>query len=315
MVAAETRGSTAARPAACTLPRIGVNDPADEQRLQADHAARLQESANFQLGGLERLTGVTTRGIRCRKAEAWRVNEWYMDDGDIVCHPILVLLFLLDLDVANARVGAERNPLKTEVIYNVNDLDAAPPERRIGDGRNMAKTSAVTDGSNTSELLLDLSNSSRTSSWARLTLSERCTNASSCVRTCRRSSLPPKESGSQLYQTHPAGSRPRNPGGTKCCSGLPRDRAAVSRTALSEPHRGQHDGSDPQCRPVRNWGQKSASGVQTDDQLVKELCARFRNNNELDARLSWLKERSHFTISPKKPNGRLGKRVGMSGTG
>ena len=35
-----------------------------------------------------------------------------MDDGDILCHPILVLPFLQDFDVANARVGAERNPLK-----------------------------------------------------------------------------------------------------------------------------------------------------------------------------------------------------------
>ena len=69
-----------------------------------------------------------------------------MDDGDIVCHPILVLPFLRDFDVANARVG---NRLKTEVICHVNDLDAAPPEWRIGDVRSMAKTSAVTDGSNT----------------------------------------------------------------------------------------------------------------------------------------------------------------------
>ena len=41
MVAAETRGSIAARQTAGTLPSMGVNDPAEEQRLQADHAARL----------------------------------------------------------------------------------------------------------------------------------------------------------------------------------------------------------------------------------------------------------------------------------
>ena len=40
------------------------------------------------------------------------VDQWYMDDGDIMCNPILVLPFLQDFDVANARVGAERNPLK-----------------------------------------------------------------------------------------------------------------------------------------------------------------------------------------------------------
>ena len=70
-----------------------------------------------------------------------------MDDGDILCHPILVPAFRQDVDVANARVGAEWNPLKTVVIHYVNDLDAAPPEWRIGDVRSLAKTSAVTDGS------------------------------------------------------------------------------------------------------------------------------------------------------------------------
>ena len=44
---------------------------------------------------------------------------WYMDDGDIMCHPILVPSFLQEFDVANATAGAERNPQKTKVIYNV----------------------------------------------------------------------------------------------------------------------------------------------------------------------------------------------------
>ena len=51
-----------------------------------------------------------------------------MDDGDILCHPLLVPTYLLEFDVANAKVGAERNPQKTEVIYHVNDLGAAPLE-------------------------------------------------------------------------------------------------------------------------------------------------------------------------------------------
>ena len=69
-----------------------------------------------------------------------------MDDDDIMRHPVLMLPFLQDFDVANGRVGAKRNPLKTEVIYNVNDLDAAPPECKVGDVRSLAKTSAVTTG-------------------------------------------------------------------------------------------------------------------------------------------------------------------------
>ena len=64
-----------------------------------------------------------------------------------MCHSILVLPFLQDFEVANARVGAERNPLKTEVINNAHELDAAPLEWNIGDVRSLAKISAVTDGS------------------------------------------------------------------------------------------------------------------------------------------------------------------------
>ena len=58
-----------------------------------------------------------------------------------------MLPFLQDFDVANAGVGTERNPLKTEDIYFVNVLDAAPREWRIGDVRSLAQASAVTDGS------------------------------------------------------------------------------------------------------------------------------------------------------------------------
>ena len=73
MVAAEARGSIAARQVAGTLPWLGVTDSAEEQRLQADHAVRLQESANSQLGGPEKLTDA-----RCSKTEAWRTTAKWM---------------------------------------------------------------------------------------------------------------------------------------------------------------------------------------------------------------------------------------------
>ena len=57
MVAAETPGRTAARQASGSLPWIGVVDASEEQRLQADHATRVQETVNFQLGSQEKLTG------------------------------------------------------------------------------------------------------------------------------------------------------------------------------------------------------------------------------------------------------------------
>ena len=76
--------------------------------------------------------------MRCGRVVAWRINGTGMDDGDIMCHPVLVLPFRQDFD--NARVGAERNPPKTEAIHHVNDLDAAPLEWKICDVRSLAKT-------------------------------------------------------------------------------------------------------------------------------------------------------------------------------
>ena len=53
MVEAETRGRVPAQQASRSLPWIGAEDLSEAQRLQADHAVRLQETANFQLGGPE----------------------------------------------------------------------------------------------------------------------------------------------------------------------------------------------------------------------------------------------------------------------
>ena len=76
MMAAETRMCMAAEQAAGSLPWIGATDDAELQQLRPDHATRLQESANFQLGGPEKRTGA--RGL---------ADLWYMDDGDIMCSP------------------------------------------------------------------------------------------------------------------------------------------------------------------------------------------------------------------------------------
>ena len=142
MVAAETRGRVAAQQASGSLPWIGVDDASNFQRMQAEHAVRLQETANFQLGRPKKLTGANDpRHVLQRNKSL--ADQWYMDDGDIMCHPTLVLPFLQEIDVANAKVGAERNPQKTEVIYYVNDLDAAPLEWRIRDVQNLAEVSAA----------------------------------------------------------------------------------------------------------------------------------------------------------------------------
>jgi hypothetical protein len=45
---------------------------------------------------------------------------WFLDDGDILCDPRLVVPLLHQFDAVNARVGAERNQEKTEVLYFAN---------------------------------------------------------------------------------------------------------------------------------------------------------------------------------------------------
>ena len=63
------------------------------------------------------------RNMRCRRVVAWRVNGTWTTVTSCATQS-WCCLFLQDFDVANARVGAERNPLKTV---------AAPPEWNIGD--------------------------------------------------------------------------------------------------------------------------------------------------------------------------------------
>ena len=85
-----------------TLPWIGVNDSAEERRLQADHAARLQESSNFQLRGPEKLLTGAHDPRHALQKSGGLADQWYMYDGDITCHPKLLLAFLQDFDVADA---------------------------------------------------------------------------------------------------------------------------------------------------------------------------------------------------------------------
>ena len=46
-------GMVAAQQASSNLPWIGVDDPSETQRLQAEHTAKMQRASNFQLGGHE----------------------------------------------------------------------------------------------------------------------------------------------------------------------------------------------------------------------------------------------------------------------
>ena len=117
----------------------------------------------------------TTRCIRCRK---WRAGLWCMDDGDILCHPILVPSYQEEFDIANAKVGPEWNPKKAEVIYDVDDLDAAPPSEELMTCRTWPKSPQLH-----SETLSGVDSTSRTSAWPRQTSFGKYTNVFCCVRT------------------------------------------------------------------------------------------------------------------------------------
>ena len=54
------------------------------QGLQAEHADKMQPISHVQLGGPEKLTGAEENG--------GLADVWHIDDGDILCHPILVVL-------------------------------------------------------------------------------------------------------------------------------------------------------------------------------------------------------------------------------
>ena len=140
------RGRVAALQASGGFPWIGADDPSEIQRVQAEHADRVRRVSNFQVGGPGKFTEAhDPRHVL--QTNGGLTDIWYMDDGDILCHPLLVPTYLLEFDVANAKVAAVRNPLKTEVIYCVNDLNAAPPEWRVRDVQNMAKVSTAIAGS------------------------------------------------------------------------------------------------------------------------------------------------------------------------
>ena len=116
-----------------TLPWIGTHDPADAGRLQDEQHSRMQRIQNFQLGCPEKLIEADDPR-RAPQENGGLADFWYLDGGDILCYPLLVLPCLQACDAAHVYTGVERNQQKTEVTYNVADLDAAPPGWKINHG-------------------------------------------------------------------------------------------------------------------------------------------------------------------------------------
>ena len=76
---------------------------------------------------------------------------WYLDDGDILCCPGLVVPFLQAFDVVNPSVGAARSCPKTEVIYycSAQDLEANSMHWRLDEVRTLGSVSTAEGGSMT----------------------------------------------------------------------------------------------------------------------------------------------------------------------
>ena len=64
---------------------------------------------------------VTPSPAHAVQAKGGVADFWFLDDGDILCDPRLVVPLLHQFDAVNARVGAERNQEKTEVLYCVGE--------------------------------------------------------------------------------------------------------------------------------------------------------------------------------------------------
>ena len=145
MVAAKTRRCAAAQQAAASHGLVWmIHERNSDCKKTTQPECRNQTTSS--LAARRSLPVPSIRSIRCRK-NGGLADLWYMDDGDVMCHPILVPFFLQEFDAANAKVVAERNHQKTEVIYCENNLDAALLEWRIRDVQNKAKLCTVSAGS------------------------------------------------------------------------------------------------------------------------------------------------------------------------
>ena len=114
MVAAEARLHVAAQQSRMRPP-FGLLSMT--QRLQAEHNSRIKA---FH-GWVRKTSELTTR--EALQENGGLTDLWCIDDGDILCRPILVSSYPQALDTANVKNwGAERNPQKTEVIYYLPDL-------------------------------------------------------------------------------------------------------------------------------------------------------------------------------------------------
>ena len=74
----------------------------------------MQRIQNIQLGGPEKLIGWDDPRHVLQENGSLADQWWYLDDGDILCHPMLVLPSLQPFDTANAFAGCVTDQLATK---------------------------------------------------------------------------------------------------------------------------------------------------------------------------------------------------------
>ena len=89
MVAAEARMCVAMQQAARTL----GGDSLHERRSQDQQRNRMQRIQSFQFEGAKKLIGADDPPHALQE-NGGLADQWYLDDGDILCHPLLILPYL-----------------------------------------------------------------------------------------------------------------------------------------------------------------------------------------------------------------------------
>ena len=174
------------RRAASSAPALTIQQRNSVCKQTMQPGCRSQSTSSF---AAQKSSPVPTTGsMRCRKSEAWRINGTWTTVTSCATQ-FWCCLFSAGFRrrQRQGRSGTEPTENRSHLLRERSGCGATRVEdpRRAEHGENLCRLPTVASHS---ESLLDLSSSSRTSSWARQTSSERCTNVFNSARTRRRSS-------------------------------------------------------------------------------------------------------------------------------
>ena len=145
-VAGAARLDLAAKQRSGSLPWFSTEDNTNEAAIQ-DFDHRSVRARSFEEEAHENTEVRLDPRLELQK-NGGLADFWYLDDGDIMCDPSMVLPFLDAFDSQNVLVGAERNMTKTQVIYYATPdlLASRAHEWRLDDVKSKASISCAADG-------------------------------------------------------------------------------------------------------------------------------------------------------------------------